>query len=84
MKRFQTVVVAYIVSWSTEPVYAELTIKPDAVNINYCGYYDFSISLAAERWYGFTVAIKEASKKPIDIKKSYITESGYFCIESRE
>lgn len=87
MKRFQTVFVAYLVSWSTEPVYAELPVKPDAENINYYGYYDFSNSSTEGRWHGFTVAIKgisQASKKPIDIKKSCITGSGYPCIESRE
>jgi hypothetical protein len=87
MKRFQMVVVAYMVSWSTEFVYAELPIKPDAANINYYGHYDFSDSSAAESWYGFAVAIKgisQASKKPIGIKKSYFTGSGSLNIESRE
>ena len=48
MKRSQPLIVAYLVSWSAEPAYAEVSIKIDDTDSNPYRRYDFSNSSAAE------------------------------------
>jgi hypothetical protein len=48
MKRSQSLIVAYLVSWSAEPAYAEVSIRIDDTNSNHYRRYDFSNSLGAK------------------------------------
>jgi hypothetical protein len=77
MKQFRPLIVAYLVSWSTEPFFAEIAIKSDSANFDYYGRYDFSNSSAAGSLYGYTISIKgipSTSKKPIEMNKSYTSQ----------
>jgi hypothetical protein len=75
MKQFQPLIVAYLVSWSTDPVFAEIANNFDSANFDYNGSYDFSNSSAAEFRYGYT--------HPIEMNKSYTAEFRQPCMGNR-